>query len=475
VTPSGTVHISRIDTVWNEKGSTTKPFDWSPISSSVAALVPKPDGTFQSLSGTAGPNGTFDIPNVPSGYYWLRLDTRDIYWTSSSTFDAGSDIFTAAGVGLAPTASTTYFDFNFTSLNPLPVSSRLQIKALETGMPPYEALTNPGSTTFIGGTAVGGSLDYSAIKHLFVMQYEPASFGSIQGYVMGPELTLSDQSFTSGGHNAVSGSLNPKVPTSINLSIQGSAWAPLFDHVAPMAVSAIGGSFYLSVQPYIAANGPNLSLTNVKLPIDLIWTANGNSSPSFFTPTCAVSPPSMSDVEAGNVQYSDPYPAAWRRTFRVCQVASVNIPLPEGQTRSTNLTNTQTTDLPTGTVKPLLSAVQNPKINGADLFTASTVNSTAVTLSWDPPAIGTPYGYNVSIMSPTTVFSTGSVTYITSAILATAKTSMIIPPDVLAPGKAYFFLITSLADGKANMETSPHRSALPTASAEIVSAPITVN
>jgi hypothetical protein len=290
---------------------------------------------------------------------------------------------------------------------------------------------------------------------------------------MGPELTLSDQSFTSGGHNTVSGSLNPKVPASINLSIQGSAWTRLFDHVAPTAINAIGGSFYLSVQPYIAATGPNLSLSDPKMPIDLIWTS-GNFS-GFFTPTCSVSPPAMPDVEAANVQYSDPFPATWRRTFRVCQVASVNIPLPGGQTRSTNLTNTQTTELPTATVKPLLSAVQNPKINGADLFTASTVNSTAVTLSWDPPAVGTPYGYTVSVMSPTTVLSTGSVTYITAAVLATAKTSMIIPPDVLAPGKTYFFIITSLVDGKANMETSPHRSALPTASAEIVSAPITVN
>jgi hypothetical protein len=118
--------------------------------------------------------------------------------------------------------------------------------------------------------------------------------------------------------------------------------------------------------------------------------------------------------------------------------------------------------------------VQNPKINGGDLFTASTVNSTAVTLSWDSPEIGTPYGYNVSIMSPITT-PLGGVIYTSSAVLATAKTSMIIPPDVLAPGKTYFFLITSLVDGKANMETSPHRSALPTASAEIVSAPITVN
>jgi len=92
VTPSGTIRISHIDTLWNENGSTNKAFDWSPISSYVAALVPQPDGSFRSLPGTAGANGAFEIPNVPAGYYWLKLGPRDTYWTSSSTFDVGNNI-----------------------------------------------------------------------------------------------------------------------------------------------------------------------------------------------------------------------------------------------------------------------------------------------------------------------------------------------------------------------------------------------
>jgi hypothetical protein len=144
------------------------------------------------------------------------------------------------------------------------------------------------------------------------------------------------------------------------------------------------------------------------------------------------------DVE-GTVQYSDPFPAAWRRTFRVCQSASVAVPVPEtSQTQSINLTNDQTTVLPTATVKPLLSSVLNPKINGADLFTASTVNSTAVTLSWDPPAIGTPFGYQVQIMTPTTL-PNSTVNYLSSTTLSTAKTSITIPPNVLASGRTYLF------------------------------------
>jgi hypothetical protein len=479
VTPSGTIRISRIDTLWNETGSTNAPFDWSRIASYPAALVPQPDGSFQSLSGTAGANGTFEIPNVPAGYYWLKLAPRDTYWTTSSTFDVGNDFFVLTANPTTPTSSTTYMSFSFTSLDPTAARGLLQFDALETPFPRYSASTNAGFTTFVGGLTIGSNLDFSAIKNAFVRQYEPATFGSLDGYVMGPALTLSNLSLTTGGQNTISGALNPTVPTSINLSVNGSAWVPLFDHIAPTAPTAMEGSFYLSVQPYISADGPNVLGSK---PIDLIWT-KANVSPipvlgpiPVFTSVsgpCSANPPLTTDVEAGTVQYSDPFPAAWRRTFSICHSALINLPMPGGTTQSVNLTNSQTTSLPTATVKPLISPVQNPKINGTDLFTASTISSTAVTLSWDPPAIGTPFGYNVAILTPTTSPDGMRIEYVSTTTLGTAKTSITLPPNMLASGKTYLFSITALADGTANMETSPHRSSLPIANADLISAPIT--
>jgi hypothetical protein len=471
VTPSGTIRISRIDTLWNESGSTSVPFDWSVISFHVAALVPQPDGSFQSLSGTAGANGTFEIPNVPAGYYWLRLGPQDTYWTSSSTFDVGRDLFVPTANPTTPTTSTTYMNFSFTSLDAVPASGLLKADTPESVVPLFLSSTNAGSTTAGGAVVISSNLDFSAIKNAFVRQYEPVSFGPVNGYVLGPELTLSNLSLTTGGHNTISGALNPTVPASINLSVQGSAWIPLFDHVASTTPTITGGGFYLSVQPYIAADGTNVSLSN---PIDLIWP-KANSSSSFFTSSaCSANPPLTADLEAGTVQYGDPFPAAWRRTFRVCQTASVAVPVPGGGTQNINLTNTQTTLLPTATVKPLLSAVRNPKINGADLFTASTVNSTSVTLSWEPPAIGVPFGYNVAIMDPITL-PDGTINYLSTTTLGTAKTSMTLPPNLLSSGKTYLFTIAALADGRANMETSPHRSSLPVANADVISAPITIS
>jgi hypothetical protein len=431
--------------------------------------VPQADGSFKSLSGTPAANGAFEIPNVPAGYYWLKLGPSDIYWTSSSTFDMGTDLFVPVANGPAPTISTTYVNFNFTSLDTTTASGLLQFDTPESILR-YSTSTNPGSSTFIGGVMINGNLDFSVIKNAFVRQYEPIAWGSVNGYILGPELTLSNLSLTTGGNNTISGTLNPVIPASINLSVTGSAWAPLFDHIAPTPPTALGGGFYLSIQPYIAADGPNVSLSN---PIDLIWT-KANSNSGFSTPSCSANPPLITDVAAGTVQYSDPFPATWRRTFRVCHNALIAVPVPgTGSTQNINLTNSQTTSLPIAAVKPLISPVQNPKINGADLFTAATANSTAVTLSWDPPAIGTPFGYDVVIMSPTTL-PDGTVAYSSSATLGTAKTSMTIPSNMLASGQTYLFVITSLADGRANMETSPHRSSLPVANADVISAPVAV-
>lgn len=490
VVPNGTVRITHVDNVWNENGSTNVPFDWSRITSYVAALVPQPDGSFKSLSGSPGGIGEFDIPNVPAGYYWLRLGPRDTYWTSSSIFDVGSDVFAVNSTPASANSNTT-FNFNFTSLDATAAKGWLQFLSLDTFALKYSGSTSPGSTTFTGAMGVGGNVDYSSVRNGFVMQYKPTALGSLNGILLGPELTLTNLSLKTGGVNTISGALNPPVPAFLNLSVEASAWIPLFDHVAPGAPNAIGGGIYAYAHPYTSINYTN-SLSN-STPIVLIATVPASFSGFPFIPdTCSRESPSvpssngfsfssgttlqpmMTDVEAGTVQYSDPFPATWRRTFSVCQNASVDVPvLGTTKTQSIVLTNSQTTILPTGTVKPLISSVQNPKVNGSDLFTARSINSSDVTLSWNPPAIGEPFGYQVIVESPT-IGLMGTPAYEALATLSTPTTSIKIPPDLLASGHTYLFVISSMVDGRANMETSPHRSSLPIARADLISAPLTI-
>lgn len=110
VTPAGTIHGSIIDVYWNSSGSTLSPYDLT--QQPIAALVPQPDGSVQLLSGVGNSDGTFTIPNVPGGYYWLQAGW--LYWTDSSTFDAGVDY---SGRPWSPAIDTTA-SFNLTGSIP---------------------------------------------------------------------------------------------------------------------------------------------------------------------------------------------------------------------------------------------------------------------------------------------------------------------------------------------------------------------
>jgi hypothetical protein len=187
------------------------------------------------------------------------------------------------------------------------------------------------------------------------------------------------------------------------------------------------------------------------------------------------------EVNAEIVPYSDPFPADWLRMFNVCSSASVAVPIPgTSDVENFQLINGQSTLLPTAPVTPIISPVQNPKINGNDLFAANTISAAAaLTLSWSPPAIGSPYGYVIQIAGLTTLPGPGGsgppqTEYLMRASLGTAKTSITVPPGIIPPGNSYLISITAVVDGKANMETSPHRSMLPVASANILSAVQTI-
>jgi hypothetical protein len=203
-----------------------------------------------------------------------------------------------------------------------------------------------------------------------------------------------------------------------------------------------------------------------------------------------VTTPSLisTDIDFGTIEYGDPFPDTWPRVFSFCQQAALAMPSltttetlfygtggteTETITWNYNLTNRQSIALPSAPVTPMISPVLNPTINGATLFTEATLNTRALSLNWNKPAIGSPFGYSVQVINLPVA---NGLLGLTSAVvtLRTAQTSMIVPPELLTAGQTYLISITALMDGKANMETSPNRSALPTASADVVSAPITI-
>jgi hypothetical protein len=498
VTPNGTITVNWVNTYWGPAGTTNVPY-FLPSGASVEALVPQADGSVDVLFGAIGSDGVSTISNVPGGYFWLNLGGH-MYWTSSSSFDMGTDyIGVPTSLSSGSTATTTTLNFNLSGLDDTASLSQLQFVT-------YPSIGFgggvEGSTTFSGG--FGGGTDLSQIHSMYILQDDPALLGPIQGFVLGPSLILSNLSLTNGATNNINGTLVPSPQASLPLKINGSAWTALFANAAPTTPTPASSPFSLVVKPFVsdrnaivAASSPLGSSGQ----LGLFWpdtipsqTSTSTTSTEIFLPaglgcqsglatiisnvplTIAMPPLISTDIDFGTVSYGDPFPAAWQRVFSFCQQATVALPsLASGQVNYT-LTNQQSTTLPTGAVTPLISPVVSPAINGRSLFTESTVNTRAVSLSWSKPATGTPFGYNVLIIQPETLSAGAStINQYVSSSLSTAQTSLTVPPELLVAGRTYWFAITALMDAKANMETSPNRSALPTGSADVISAPITIS
>jgi len=158
--------------------------------------------------------------------------------------------------------------------------------------------------------------------------------------------------------------------------------------------------------------------------------------------------------------------------FQYCQVSAVTVPRPNSTVTDTfYVTNKQTTALPSGPVTPILGSVQSPMLNGASLFTSATLSSTNVTISWNPPAIGQPYGYVVEVRQLVTL-PNGSTGYAAAGTYATAKTSLTVP--FISPSSTYGFAMLAASEANANSEKSPLRHKIPFAESGVVSAPFVI-
>jgi hypothetical protein len=491
VTPAGTINGSWIDTRWTASGSSNEPFDWTKHGPPPQALIPQPDGTFTPISGTGNADGTFSIPNVPAGYYWLQvIPLHNSYWTSSSTFDYGRDIVGRA-IGTIPTPVITTFDFNIAGLDAVVLGDQF---AFLTDWPDDFSINNigfgipspTGATTMTTSYKTPQSnLDYSTADMGFLLQYEPVSAGAVTGVALGPELTVSNLSLVSGATNNVNATLNESPHASFDLSVKGSQWAAMYQNAGPSTVTPVDTYISLAAHPFAPATvlGEQLNLPLFLPPLTgsgfgftVGWpTAATCGGFVAVNPPATITsyPPMLTDQDFGSLAYGDPFDASWARVFSLCQQATVQVPVPGGGTPATFLfQGGVNTAIPTSSVVPLALPVQTPAINGASFFTAGSVSPAGITLSWSAPAGMAPFAYRVVPLMWTTL-PNGSQTYQGVGLFYTGKTSITLPP--LQAGQTYVFVISTEVDARANVETSPHRSGLPTAVATVISAPFTTN
>lgn len=492
VTPSGVVAVSDVVTYWTPSGPQNHTAVFGSNAPYPSALVSQSDGTLAQLRGTANADGTYSIPHVPAGYYWLAFSPIVAYWTSSSTFDAGSDIAgSPVTANTGGTSTSTTFNITLTGAQSLPVQSIFSVYSNAANLPFLVLLSGfPGSSTATITYSESTIADLSVINTLFFNQYVPIPSAAFNGLALAEAATESGVTITDGTTNTLSAVLQPSPTKSVELNIQGSAWASNFENIAPSAPTAFLTDFSLSVQPFVQSAATNPFFTPIGTNLTLFAPINSlaarGTGPGFANPisACALSSgPTLfpgfgstsilTDQDLGLISYGDPYPDSWLREFQLCQFATVEIPRPDSSGSDVFLVGSgQITAPPSGPVAPLVGPVQSPTLNGASLFQSASLNTTTLNFSWTAPTNAAPTGYYLAIYR-LQIGPSGQALYLPIGRVATSKTSTTLP--FIAAGNTYVFVITSVINAGANIESAPNRAKLPLAFASVVSAAFTVN
>jgi len=446
---------------------------------------------FTGLDSTANPSLVgFDTVENSLGVQETVQDATSFSWRSSPTPPCiSTNSFCASSYVIQADVSKIHDGFVLqeepTSLGPL-AGYTLGPAAILTGLSLQNNATNTINATLSHGAQVSLPLkiDVSAFTPLFdnvapTVPTQTSSPFSLQAvpYVAGVNPPSGSTGITSIGStcNSTTCTSSQTLATFGGPLPLGLFWPP------PVATTTTMSSIFPG-----PVSGPLSCASGLSETVTYTGQMCGSATATCVESQGSVAPLLSGDTDFGTIQYSDPFPGAWQRVFNLCQQAA--LPLPSltstpnqpGQqqtnTWSCNLINSQSTASPSSPVVPLLSPVVNPTINGASLFTPATLNTRAITLSWSKPTLGTPHGYRVQAFAPQSLTElTGIVISVGArSTLYTAQTSVTYPPELLTSGVTYLFDITALMDAKANVETSPRRSGLPTAAANVVSAPITI-
>jgi len=490
VSPNGNINITNVITYWGPSGPKNAQRIYPLGALYPAVFVPQTDGSLVRLGGAANPDGSFSIPNVPAGYVWLQVAAEGYYWIATSDFDFGLDFVGSPIAGLKGPQTTT-FNYSIGGLQPAQPGDYVAVRSESANLfqLPLPFFLANGATSVNEVIPDDSVIDWSKIDTLFIGEYLVTSSGSFNGITLGPSQTLTGLSLTDGSTNNITATLAPSPAASVPLSIQGTQWANVGTGIAPGVSAPNSTDYFLYAQPFLTdrlrapffavGNGPDFTMLRPTPPPQGLITLStfgvcGSATipPNFPLPTFTL-PPIVTDVDYGALSYGDPFPAAWQRLFQYCQEMQVSLPRPNSTVTDTFiLVNRQTTAVPVGPVTPILGPVQNPMINGANIFQAAALNTTSVSLSWSPPAVGQPYGYYVTVYQLGTLTNGGTVEYIPMGRFGTAKTSMQVP--FLGAGNTFLFLIASETDALANMEMNPLRAKAPNGEATVLSAPFTI-
>jgi hypothetical protein len=432
------------------------------------ALVPTANG-FTTIPGLGYSNGSFTIPKVPVGPYYLKLDTpryQNFYTVFTGRqidmgyYEMGRDDAVASELGTTLTLSVTnmtpwtandglglvsenagLFAANLESIgSPKPGAGATQINlTFDMGKVPEDVpwhapqLVNGGE----GDVAYLGHLSHvpSPVPHLVLVEVAQL-----------PSFTQTNLQTTS-----VSGSFATfTLDQSLSFDWKRDECAQLLTQANPNAVAGITNMF-LGVLPGDETYGLYRAAPNL---LEYVPSGTGEVSQTF--------------------SYGNPFPGWVLHAGFACNFG-VQFQLPSTSSPAT-IPGSFGVFMPgdalgaTVTVEPSVSPVAKPTVEGGDFFAGGTISTVTPTLAWQAPSLGQPSRYEVAVFWLST--SNGGTVQTLAGTIVTADTSVKIPTGLLQLNKTYAFRIEATVTTGGGL---PLKGYPPGATADAISGMFTVN
>lgn len=433
----------------------------------IQALVPNASGGFDTYPGQGHSDGTFSIPNVPSGFYLLQFGLNYL-WTDSSNVNWTTSVYGRSDVAY-PFTTPTNVSYTLSNLDAWQTRDSLEWDVPNQGVAfplPLTAAPDVTHVPAVGDVALAG----------YTVDFAGASFNA-------PLLdaTKNDQAYL----DQLSGKLTPGGTPYIALTKVFPAPATTMTDATATAFnggfidlpqsSTVRGNLQLSsFGAYASAVNPSAVVSE-----NFLGLFAYPQSPSFGVSQDAFTlleydnfSSSTADVDLGDLGYGNPYPAAWTPVAEAYMGFTVNYLAP-GATNPYPLELGMfaiNSTLPTATspMKAAMSPVRNPLINGKSLFTTNVAVGSMPTLSWTAPALGSPTGYLVRCYELSAVGANSQIAIVGQ--FRTAAKTLTMPPSLLQTGHFYIFTISAISAPGANWSINPFQTALPYNTAPVMTA-----
>ena len=420
-------------------------------------------------AGTFALDGSFSIPNVPTGNYLLRLDAngvRTFVDASSSNIDLGYDALGRAG--LVPATGATPVSVNVSGLTAWSAGDQIQITSSNADV--WDVL-NPG-TVLVGATSVSALEDWflsnatrrplnllAAADGLYLHQLHANSFSILStpySYLAASNTTspaITGTTLTDKTAATISAALLAAAQTgSVTVNWSLSQFEPFLLQMNPLATTdatahslVVGANaFPLAAAGPVAHGAPSLFVLQVpKLTGDLSYAtplAYGHFNTGIVPPWNE-----WRGVDfTGHVSYTAPL-----------ALTALDERVSVGRREPMS-------PAPATPIVPTLGPVLSPMLTSStglasSAFSTLTGMGLTPSISWAAPATGTPTSYTVDIYQLYVPAATTVSASVRVASWTTSNLSIGLPPAVLVTGSTYYARITANLVSPDAFATAPFR------------------